>query len=69
MLGIGTDIVTIARIEAVFERQGQRFVERILAPEERHLNVSGRHLAKAFCASFGVSWCSLAMSCILYCDA
>ncbi len=54
MLGIGTDIVTIARIEAVFERQGQRFVERILAPEERHLNVSGRHLAKAFCAKEAV---------------
>jgi holo-[acyl-carrier protein] synthase len=33
--GIGTDLVEIARIEAALERFGDRFVERILGPQER----------------------------------
>lgn len=32
--GIGTDIIQIARIEAVLARNGERFAERILGPEE-----------------------------------
>jgi holo-[acyl-carrier protein] synthase len=32
--GVGTDILQISRIAAVVERQGLRFVERILGPEE-----------------------------------
>jgi len=32
--GIGTDIVNISRIEHVLARQGDRFAERILHPEE-----------------------------------
>ena len=32
--GIGTDIVQIARIEAALARNGERFAERILGPEE-----------------------------------
>ena len=32
--GIGTDILQISRIAAVFERQGMRFAEKILGPEE-----------------------------------
>ena len=54
MIGIGTDIVAIARVEAVLNRQGQRFVNRILAPEERRASLNGRHLAKAFCAKEAV---------------
>ena len=34
IVGIGTDIITIARIASVLERQGQRFAERILHPDE-----------------------------------
>ncbi|MEY3018981.1 MAG: hypothetical protein RL336_2116 [Pseudomonadota bacterium] len=34
IVGIGTDIVAIARIEAVLQRQGNRFAERILHPDE-----------------------------------
>lgn len=34
IVGIGTDIVAIARIEAVLVRQGNRFAERILHPDE-----------------------------------
>ena len=32
--GIGTDIVQISRIEAALARNGERFAERILGPEE-----------------------------------
>lgn len=35
IVGVGTDIVEIARIEAAFGRHGRRFVERILGPQER----------------------------------
>ncbi|MCW5653254.1 holo-ACP synthase [Hydrogenophaga sp.] len=32
--GIGTDICDIRRIQATFERQGERFVEKVLCPAE-----------------------------------
>ena len=34
IFGIGTDIVQIERVEAVYRRFGQRFVDRLLLPEE-----------------------------------
>ncbi len=35
ILGIGTDIVSIGRIEKTLERFGDRFVNRVLTPVER----------------------------------
>ena len=35
IVGIGTDIASIERIQGVLERHGERFVQRILTPEER----------------------------------
>ena len=35
ILGIGTDLVEIARIDGALERHGTRLVERVLGPEER----------------------------------
>ena len=35
LIGVGNDIVDIRRIEAVLERMGERFIERILRPGER----------------------------------
>jgi holo-[acyl-carrier protein] synthase len=32
--GIGTDIIRIPRIEAALERNGERFAEKVLGPEE-----------------------------------
>jgi holo-[acyl-carrier protein] synthase len=32
--GIGTDIIQISRIEAALARNGERFAERVLGPEE-----------------------------------
>lgn len=52
--GIGTDVVSIARIERVLERFGNRFVERILTAEERtryeRTRKKASHLAKRFAA-------------------
>lgn len=33
--GVGTDVVELERVRAVFRRQGQRFAERVLSPGER----------------------------------
>ncbi len=61
MIAIGTDIVRIARITEVVERQGQRFVSRILRPEEIHEYQSHREparlLAKRFAAKEAVAKC------------
>jgi holo-[acyl-carrier protein] synthase len=34
-IAIGTDIVEIARIATLLERQGERFIDRILSPSEK----------------------------------
>lgn len=34
IVGVGSDLVHISRIEAVLERQGEAFARRILRPEE-----------------------------------
>ena len=40
IIGIGTDLVEIARIRGILEQShGARFVERVLTPEERELSV------------------------------
>lgn len=36
ILGIGTDLVEIARISRALERHGDRLVDRVLGAEERH---------------------------------
>lgn len=35
IIGVGTDLVAVARLAEVLARQGERFLERVLAPEER----------------------------------
>ena len=34
IFGIGTDVVQLARVEAVYTRHGEHFVRRLLLPEE-----------------------------------
>src|SRR5699024_7671881 len=57
--GIGTDITYISRIESTYERFGQKFVKRILGPQEqqvfmrrlqRHHPRGLRYLATRFAA-------------------
>ncbi|TGD74667.1 holo-ACP synthase [Mangrovimicrobium sediminis] len=59
MIAVGTDILRFARIDAVLERQGARFVERILTPEERGEYAAskrpGNLLAKRFAAKEAVA--------------
>lgn len=35
IFGVGTDLVELLRIQQTYERFGERFVERLLMPEER----------------------------------
>lgn len=37
IFGVGTDIAEVARVGQTFERFGERFVDRLLMPEERPL--------------------------------
>src|SRR5258708_40375395 len=54
IMGIGTDVCSIQRIEKILERFGDRFVKRILTPSERARYARTRdkagHLAKRFAA-------------------
>ncbi len=35
IFGVGTDLVEVARIAAIYDRFGERFVEHLLMPQER----------------------------------
>ncbi len=61
IVGVGTDLVRIDRIAGVLERQGSRFVERILSAQEREQSgllgvpADARSLAKYFAAKEAVA--------------
>jgi holo-[acyl-carrier protein] synthase len=52
--GVGTDVVSIPRVAEALDRWGERFVNRILTPEERvrfeRTRQKASHLAKRFAA-------------------
>lgn len=52
--GIGTDIVAVVRMKALYERHGDRALDKVLAPSERDVcrasNDPARFLAKRFAA-------------------
>lgn len=54
IFGIGTDIVAVRRLQGMWERHGERALDRLLAPEERPDFAAaadkGRFLAKRFAA-------------------
>lgn len=54
IIGIGTDMVLVSRIEAVVGRQGERFAQRILTDDElqryRAHSQPVRYLAKRYAA-------------------
>ena len=54
ILGLGTDIAEIERIETALDRTGEAFAKRILCPQEivtfSGLKQKGRYLAKRFAA-------------------
>jgi len=59
ILGIGIDIIEVARIQASFERFGERFLNRILHPNEIRYclshRVPGPFLAARFAAKEAIS--------------
>ena len=59
ILGIGTDIVKVDRIEGMLSRRGDRFAERILGPKEleKYTEIENKkaYLAKRFAAKEAVS--------------
>tara|TARA_R110002110_G_scaffold406421_1_gene626337 strand:- start:150187 stop:150561 length:375 start_codon:yes stop_codon:yes gene_type:complete len=59
LIAVGTDILKIERIEAVVERLGDRFVRRILTPDEREeyklSQQPNRLLAKRFAAKEAIA--------------
>jgi len=58
-LGVGVDLVEVARIGRLRERQGQRFLDRIYTPQEQAYCLGMRrpdpHLAARFAAKEAVS--------------
>ena len=52
IFGIGTDIVKIERVAAVYERFGGHFVERLLLPEERAVFDANRRPARFLAMRF-----------------
>ena len=59
IIGLGTDITEIVRIEKALSRSGDAFAARILTPEElvifHSLNQKARYLAKRFAAKEAAS--------------
>lgn len=57
IVGIGTDMASIARIETVLKGQGARFVERCFAPEEQAwVNAAAKGDARRLAASYAKRW-------------
>ena len=52
LLGMGCDLVEIARIQRVLERQGERFLARVFTEEERTYCLALPHPPKHFAARF-----------------
>ncbi len=52
ILGLGIDIIEVARITASLERFGERFGQRILLPDEMAYCLSHRHPAPFVAARF-----------------
>ncbi len=61
LLGLGCDVIEVARVRGVVERQGERFIHRVFTEEERAYCFSKanpyNHLAARFAAKEAVSKC------------
>ncbi len=59
LLGLGCDVIEVARVRGVLERQGERFLHRVFTDEERAYCLGRkfpeRHLAARFAAKEAVS--------------
>lgn len=61
LIGLGADVIEVARIRRAVERQGDRFLERVFTDEEREycfrMAHPHKHLAARFAAKEAVSKC------------
>lgn len=61
LLGLGCDVIEVARVRGVFERQRERFLQRVFTEEERAYCLAkahpNNHLAARFAAKEAVSKC------------
>lgn len=61
LLSLGADVIEVARVRGVFERQGERFLSRVFTEEERTYSFGFKdphpHLAARFAAKEAVSKC------------
>ena len=59
LIGLGADLVDVDRIRGVWERQGDRFLERVFTEEERAyclgMKFPHKHLAARFAAKEAIS--------------
>lgn len=59
LIGLGADVIEVARIRGVLERQGERFLARVFTDEEREycfrMAHPHKHLAARFAAKEAVS--------------
>jgi holo-[acyl-carrier protein] synthase len=53
IIGVGTDIIEIKRIEELLASAGEKFIERVFNPEER--GEGAAHYAKRFAAKEAIS--------------
>lgn len=49
---IGTDIVSVRRMQQVIERQGQRFLDRVFTPDEQNYCETKRNKYENYAARF-----------------
>ncbi len=52
IIGIGSDLVLISRVEDAIRRWGDRFIERVFCEEEIHYCIKKRDSASSFAARF-----------------
>lgn len=52
IFGVGTDIVELARVQATYDRFGERFVDRLLMAEERELYERSRRKTRFLAMRF-----------------
>ena len=61
LIGLGADVIEVARIRGVMDRQGERFLARVFTDEERdyclRMSQPHKHLAARFAAKEAVSKC------------
>lgn len=52
VLGVGTDLIEIERVQESIERFGDRFLQRVFTPEEIAYCMKKRNFAESFAARF-----------------